>query len=79
MKRTNAKIEEEHDHHDEGFRSGQYMTELFQVYRNMTMNFCCAFLVFSLYLTSYFYEVYRPIKEKADEINKKLGKKVPFD
>ena len=71
--------QEQEGHVDVGYQDGQYYTELYQSYRNMTMNFCCAFLVFSLYITSYHYEAYKPLKAKANELTEKLGKKEAAD
>ena len=65
------KLEEEGHHHDPGYQEGQYVVKLYNNFRNLIMNCCCASLVFQMYITSYCYKSYKPLSEKAKEVEAK--------
>ena len=61
---------EGHHHHEDSFHRAEYMKEVYATYRTMAMNLCSIVLTICLSLATSQYEIYKPIKDQADNLKK---------
>ena len=62
--------EDEHHHNMDPFHKVEFVKELYVTYRTMLMNICSVVLTICLSVATSQYEIYKPIKDQADRLQK---------
>ena len=69
IQKLTESLKQNGDHTGFGAHS-MYLMEYYLSYRSAFMNICSIVLIFQVYVTARAYEVYKPIKDKADDLRK---------